>query len=107
MDGLSLKQALETVAQSGETFQKLFVRSDFDAGLYKPDKTDPQTPHQRDEVYIVASGSGTFVCNGEAAPFKAGDFFFVATGVEHRFKDFTDDFATWVIFFGTAPKVGD
>jgi len=104
MDGLSLKQALETVAKSGETFQKLFVRSDFDAGLYKPDKTDPQTPHRRDEVYIVASGTGTFICDGETALFKAGDFFFVPKGVEHRFENFSDDFSTWVIFFGPAPS---
>lgn len=104
MDRLSLAQALQTVAGSGDTYRKLFARSDFDAGLYKPDKVDSQTPHQRDEVYVVASGSGTFVCNGEATPFSTGDFLFVAKGVEHRFENFTDDFSTWVIFFGATPQ---
>ena len=107
MNGLSLTEALDAVARSGEDFQRLFVRSDFDVGLYRPEKIDSQTPHQRDEVYIVASGSGTFVCGGKTAPFGAGDFFFVPKGAEHHFENFSDDFATWVIFFGAAPKAGD
>ena len=30
---------------------------------------------------------------------------FVPAGVEHRFDDFSDDFAAWVVFFG--PKGGE
>ncbi len=107
MNALLLAEALDAVARSGEDFQKLFIRSDFDVGLYRPEKIDSQTPHLRDEVYIVASGSGAFVCDGQTTPFGAGDFFFVPKGVEHRFENFSDDFSTWVIFFGPAPKVGD
>ena len=106
MNGLSLADALDAVTRSGEDFQRLFVRSDFDVGLYRPEKIDSQTPHQRDEVYIVASGTGTFVCGGETAPFGAGDFFFVPKDVEHRFENFSGDFSTWVIFFGAVPKAG-
>ena len=29
-------------------------------GLYAPIGKDPQQPHEQDEVYIVAKGSGTF-----------------------------------------------
>jgi len=35
----------------------------------------------------------------------AGDVLFVAAGVEHRFSKFTDDFATWVFFYG--PQGGE
>jgi mannose-6-phosphate isomerase-like protein (cupin superfamily) len=28
------------------------------------------------------------------------DVLFVPAGVEHRFENFTDDFTTWVIFYG-------
>jgi mannose-6-phosphate isomerase-like protein (cupin superfamily) len=56
-------------------------------------------------VYVVVTGSGTFRNGGVVSPFKAGDFLFVAAGVEHRFEEFSDDFATWVIFFG--PEGGE
>lgn len=74
-------------------------------GLYAPQGTDPQTPHEQDEIYIVQSGSGTFVKEGERVPFAPGDVIFVEAGVEHRFVDFTDDFETWVVFWG--PKGGE
>lgn len=53
---------------------------------------------------MIASGSGKFVCAGETQAFATGDVLFVAAGVEHRFLDFTDDFAVWVIFFGARPQ---
>ncbi|ANK83404.1 MAG: cupin [Rhizobiales bacterium NRL2] len=67
---------------------------------YAPKGRDPQTPHEQDELYIVASGSGTFFMNGERVPFGPGDALFAPAGAEHRFEDFSDDFATWVIFYG-------
>lgn len=73
--------------------------------LYAPRGKDLQTPHEQDELYIVFSGSGEFV-NGEVRhPFGPGDALFVPAGVEHRFENFTDDFQTWVIFYG--PKGGE
>ena len=107
MDRITLTQAMEDVAGSGDTYARLFARADFDAGLYIPQGNDPQVPHKRDEVYIVARGSGTFFCDGERTPFGPGDFLFVGKGVEHRFEDFTGDFAVWVVFFGEAPSSGE
>jgi mannose-6-phosphate isomerase-like protein (cupin superfamily) len=65
-----------------------------------PEKIDPQTPHARAELYVIASGSGKFFCDGETTTIASGDVLFVAAGVEHRFENFTDDFSAWVIFFG-------
>lgn len=70
------------------------------AGLYAPVGVDPQTPHSQDELYIVISGSGSFVKGDERRPFAPGDLIFVKAGAEHRFEDFTPDFQTWVIFWG-------
>ena len=84
----------------GERFIEAFSHGTLAVELYAPVGTDPQTPHTRDEVYIVVSGSGDFVVAGGRAPFKAGDALFVAAGVEHRFENFTADFTTWVIFYG-------
>ncbi len=36
----------------------------------------------------------------EAVIISTGDFLFVPAGVEHRFENFTSDFATWVFFYG-------
>ena len=74
-------------------------------GVYSPTPTDPQGPHEQDELYIVISGSGTFVKAGERRSFAPGDLIFVEAGAQHRFEEFTADFATWVVFWG--PKGGE
>lgn len=74
-------------------------------GVYAPRGTDDQAPHEQDELYIVAAGSGHFVKNGERRPFKTGDAIFVEAHAHHHFEDFSTDFATWVIFWG--PKGGE
>ena len=53
----------------------------------------------------MQSGSGHFVVENERQPFKAGDALFVPAFVAHRFEDFSDDFAAWVVFYG--PKGGE
>lgn len=73
--------------------------------LYAPRGVDDQQPHVQDELYFVTSGSGTFFCDGERVAFGPGDALFAAAGVEHRFEDFTDDFETWVVFYG--PEGGE
>lgn len=83
----------------------VFHHGSLDVEIYKPIKIDLQKPHTRDEVYIVISGSGLFI-NGEVRhPFQAGEVLFVPAGVEHRFENFTGDFATWVFLYG--PKGGE
>ncbi|MBO6585744.1 MAG: cupin domain-containing protein [Gracilimonas sp.] len=72
---------------------------------YKPDQTDKQQPHEQDEIYVVISGSGFFVNGDKRYPFEAGQVLFVPAGEVHRFEDFTEDFATWVFFYG--PKGGE
>jgi mannose-6-phosphate isomerase-like protein (cupin superfamily) len=68
--------------------------------LYAPQGRDAQTPHRQDELYVVISGNGAFLNGGARHPFGPGDVLFVPAGVEHRFEDFSDDFQTWVIFYG-------
>jgi mannose-6-phosphate isomerase-like protein (cupin superfamily) len=69
-------------------------------GLYAPRGHDPQHPHDQDEVYVVMRGSGWFVNGDERHEFGPGDALFVPAGVEHRFEDFSDDLAIWVVFYG-------
>lgn len=90
----------------GHRFVELFKHGTLTVELYAPRGIDPQTPHARDEIYVIVSGTGTFRhAQDKDVTFAPSDVFFVAAGVEHRFKDFTDDFAAWVFFYG--PEGGE
>jgi mannose-6-phosphate isomerase-like protein (cupin superfamily) len=60
----------------------------------------PTTPHDQDEVYVILRGRGVILHDGQRDPFGLGDLLFVAAGTEHRFEDFTEDLAVWVVFYG-------
>jgi mannose-6-phosphate isomerase-like protein (cupin superfamily) len=60
----------------------------------------PTTPHAQDEVYVIVRGRGVFLHDGRRDPFGPGDLLFVAAGTEHRFEDFSEDLAAWVVFYG-------
>jgi len=60
----------------------------------------PTTPHDQDEVYVIIRGRGVFLHDGKRDPFGPGDLLFVAAGTDHRFEDFTEDLAVWVVFYG-------
>ncbi|WP_040488319.1 cupin domain-containing protein [Fodinicurvata sediminis] len=68
--------------------------------LYAPVGEDRQQPHDRDELYIVAAGQGRFRRGEEVVTFAPGDLLYVPAHVPHRFEDFSEDFKTWVIFYG-------
>jgi|SRR5579872_4137071 len=101
----SPQEARGAALQEGRTSALLMRHGTFELRWYAPQKRDAQTPHTQDELYVVASGSGWFVRGPERVKFAAGDALFVAAGVAHRFEDFTDDFATWVVFYG--PQGGE
>jgi mannose-6-phosphate isomerase-like protein (cupin superfamily) len=102
---LALNATQKKLQSSGKEFVEFFSHGSLVVELYKPDKADKQTPHTRDEVYIIASGTGRFFNAGTYVDFSPGDFLFVPAGAEHRFEEFTDDFSTWVIFYG--PEGGE
>src|SRR5688572_19887601 len=57
--------------------------------------------HPQDELYVIVSGSATFVSENEEVPScNSGDIVFCPAGLKHNFKDFTDDFVTWIIVYG-------
>lgn len=75
--------------------------------VFAPRTTDFQTPHTQDELYLVVSGRGLFLANNIQYSFEPGDVLFVPAGVEHRFIEFTPDFATWVVFYGPPGGEGE
>src|SRR5687768_102821 len=85
---------------AGAQFVQGMTHGTMSVELYAPRDTDPQTPHRQDELYFIIRGHGDFVLGDERHAFNAGDAFFVAAGVVHRFENFSEDFATWVVFWG-------
>lgn len=78
----------------------LFEHGTLQVKMYAPRGTDPQQPHDRDELYAVVRGSGKFFDGETRRPFEAGDLIFVEAHRPHRFEDFSDDLAVWVMFYG-------
>ena len=92
--------ALAAIEAGSERFSERLRRGTLLLEVYAPRGDDPQQPHDQDELYFVITGTGRFRRGEEVCDFEPGDALFVAAGVSHRFEDFSDDFAAWVVFYG-------
>ncbi len=101
---LNAAEALKTLASQNTPFLNLIEHGTLAIAMYKPQKMDVQKPHKRDEVYSIISGSGICINGEEKVAFGSGDFLFVPAGAVYGFENFTEDFATWVLFYG--PEAG-
>ena len=90
---------------AGKRFVTMFEHGSLALEMYAPRGSDPQTPHTRDELYVVVAGSGVFVCGDERLAFAPGDALFAPAGAIHRFEEFSADLAVWVMFYG--PEGGE
>jgi gentisate 1,2-dioxygenase len=95
----TLRDALERTAVPPNLAAEIAKLPGLDVEFYQPKGEDRQTPHARDEIYVIARGSGTFELSGERRPFFTGDVIYVAAHAVHRFVEFSDDFAAWVFFW--------
>lgn len=97
---LSTEAAAKILAEAKPEFITLMQFGDLEVEYYKPHEIDKQTPHDRDELYFISKGSGEFICEDKKTMVKTGGMVFVKAGDEHRFVNFSDDFETWVVFYG-------
>ena len=102
---VSLGTAKSMAPEPGQRSALFLRHGTMSLRFYAPKGTDLQTPHDQDEVYVVATGSGFFVCGPnendlKKRAFGPGTAIFVPAGYVHRFIDFSADFATWVVFWG-------
>ena len=97
---ISYQEAARLLAEAGRPFVELWKRGPVSIELYQPRKVDSQKPHDRDEIYVVVKGEGSFQCGDEMRPFREGDVLFVPAWAPHRFVDFSGDLSVWVIFVG-------
>jgi mannose-6-phosphate isomerase-like protein (cupin superfamily) len=96
----ALKDASAALGKLPEPFVTMMQEDTTRLLLFAPLGEDVQTPHAQDEVYVVVSGHGKFRREDEVVDFAPGDLLFVPAKAAHRFEQFSDDFSTWVIFFG-------
>jgi mannose-6-phosphate isomerase-like protein (cupin superfamily) len=96
-------QSVERLAPSpGSLAADVFAHGTLSLEFYAPKGSDTQHAHTRDELYVIASGSGWFVNGDVRHRFATGDALFVPAGTDHRFEEFSDDFGAWVMFYGPA-----
>jgi mannose-6-phosphate isomerase-like protein (cupin superfamily) len=87
-------------AETGRLYHEFLRRPSMSAGLYElpAGSTDPQQPHDEDELYYVIDGTASFECDGVIRPAAAGDTIFVAAHAPHRFLEITKDLSVLVVF---------
>jgi mannose-6-phosphate isomerase-like protein (cupin superfamily) len=59
-----------------------------------------QVPHERDEFYIVASGTARYRVEDSVTDVGPGDLLFAAAHAPHGFEEYSDDFTIWIGFYG-------
>jgi mannose-6-phosphate isomerase-like protein (cupin superfamily) len=77
-----------------------FIDGDLEIRFTPKPSKGMQTPHARDELYIIASGTGRYRVEDCVTEVGAGDLLFAAARTAHGFEDFSDDFAIWIVFYG-------
>jgi mannose-6-phosphate isomerase-like protein (cupin superfamily) len=78
-----------------------FLRVDaMSAGVYAlpAGSTDPQVPHNEDEIYYVIKGHASIDIGGKVQRVEPGAVIFVAKNVDHHFQNIEDDLELLVLF---------
>jgi mannose-6-phosphate isomerase-like protein (cupin superfamily) len=85
---------------SGRSYLEFLREDSMSVGLYvlPAGGTDPQQPHNQDEIYVVVSGRGRVTIGGEVSDVEPGSVVFVPARVEHRFHDFAEELRLVVVF---------
>ena len=86
--------------QSGKYYLEFLRVAAMSAGVYvlPAGGTDPQKPHNEDEMDYVVRGRARMRVATEDQPVGGGSVIFVAAGVEHRFFDITEELVVLVFF---------
>ena len=105
---VSISQALSRLPAAptdtypgGAPFVGMMAGGTMSVEVFAPKGADLQQPHAQDELYFVHSGTAQIIINEQRFDAAPGDVFFVAAGVDHKFENFSSDFATWVVFYGS------
>ena len=100
MDAWSLDELDARRVAAGKLYEEFLRVPALSAGLYvlEAGATDPQSPHDQDEVYVVMAGRGVIRVAGEDSEVGPGSAVYVAAGVEHRFHSIAERLQLMVVF---------
>ena len=90
---------------AGEPFAEALRHGTMSVEVFAPRGKDAQLPHDQDELYFVVGGRADFIHEGKRMTVATGDALFVPAHDRHHFEDMSEDFTTWVVFWG--PKGGE
>jgi mannose-6-phosphate isomerase-like protein (cupin superfamily) len=96
---VSLAAALALPRTPGRSAE-VFVDGDLEVRFAARPTDGPQVPHQRDELYFVAAGTGLYRVGDKLTAVGPGDVLFCAAHAAHGFEGISDDFSVWVLFYG-------
>ena len=96
---VSLAAALAQPRTPGRSAE-VFVDGDLEVRFAARPTNGSQIPHQRDELYVVAAGTGRYRVEDTVTEVGAGDVLFCAAHVAHGFEDISADFSVWVLLYG-------
>lgn len=90
----------ERRAAAGRPYLEFLRSETFELGLYElaAGSDDGQKPHEEDEIYVVLSGRGRFVVDGDDVAVGPGSVLFVAKHAVHRFHTIEEDLSIVVAF---------
>jgi len=94
----------ERAANQGAYLRFLKERT-MSAGLYalKAGESDPQRPHEQDEVYLVVSGRASITVGDETTMVARGSVVYVPPRTPHRFHHISEDLRVLVVFSPPEP----
>jgi quercetin dioxygenase-like cupin family protein len=95
-----ISQLEQQRGQGGKPYLEFLRVAAMSAGLYvlAAGATDPQRPHDEDEIYYVVRGQACMRLGSEDQPVGDGSVIFVPADVEHRFHDITKELVVLVCF---------
>ena len=87
-------------AKEGKSYLEFLRVPAMSAGLYvlPAGASDPQSPHNQDEIYYVISGTAKMRLGSNERKVAKGDVIFVEANLEHRFFDIEENLVLLVIF---------
>ena len=105
MQVFELDDLRQSHAERGKLYYEFLREASLSLGLYvlPAGGTDPQQPHNEDEVYYVVSGRAMITVGEETQAIQPGSTVFVGKHVPHKFHDISEAL-TLLVFF--APPEG-
>lgn len=106
MDAFDIAELIAEQQDGAELYLEFLRVPALSMGLYvlPAGGTDPQQPHNEDEVYYVVGGRGMIRVADEDRQVGPGSIVFVGTHVEHRFHSIEEELKVLVFF---APAESD